>query len=247
MISLRQHNARNNRFGQTFAEAWWAWLTITEFHCGFSSTVFFTPPRSAHLFACYCGWRAGICWGREGQRSSYELESKNCFFSPCSQVFFFFFLHAKHTHSTQTHTHLCVCNCSGDSRRSDLPERSVFCLRYNHKSSPGQIGHVAQATGARNHVRASRMRSVFRLCQLLFIEAKQRLACVASRPTYSESPGLFRQRGFISQGVKNADPGPFLSRVTPKREKKDQKVEKTPGGRYFGTLCWCLPKKDACH
>lgn len=42
MISLRQYNARNNRFGQTFAEAWWAWLTITEFHCGFS-LLFFSP------------------------------------------------------------------------------------------------------------------------------------------------------------------------------------------------------------
>lgn len=42
MISLRQYNARNNRFGQTFAEAWWAWLTITEFHCGFSP-LFFSP------------------------------------------------------------------------------------------------------------------------------------------------------------------------------------------------------------
>lgn len=120
-----------------------------------------------------------------------------------------------------THTHLCVCNCSGDSRCSDLPERSAFCLRYNHKSSPGQIRHVARATGARNHVHASRMRSVFRLCQLLFIEAKQRLACVASRPTYFESPGLFRQRGFISQGVKNANPGPVLSRVTREKREKD--------------------------
>lgn len=226
MISLRQHNARNNRFGQTFAEAWWAWLTITEFHCGFSSTVFFTSPRSVHLFACYCGWRAGICWGREGQRSSYELGRENHFFphvAKSSSSSSFSSSCETHTQHTQTHTHLRVCNCSGDSRRSDLPERSVFCLRYNHKSSPGQIRHVAQATGARNHVRASRMRSVFRLCQLLFIEAKQRLACVASRPTYSKSPGLFRQRGFISQGVKNADPGPFLSRVTPRKEKKRRK------------------------
>lgn len=45
MISLRQHNARNNRLGQTFAEAWWAWLTITEFHCGFSLLFFLFPPR----------------------------------------------------------------------------------------------------------------------------------------------------------------------------------------------------------
>lgn len=47
MISLRQYNARNNRFGQTFAEAWWAWLTIAEFHCGFSLTVSF-PPSSIY-------------------------------------------------------------------------------------------------------------------------------------------------------------------------------------------------------
>lgn len=41
MISFRQHNARNNRFGQTFAEAWWAWLTSAEFPCG--SCPLFSP------------------------------------------------------------------------------------------------------------------------------------------------------------------------------------------------------------
>lgn len=60
MISLRQYNARNNRFGQTFAEAWWAWLTIAEFHCGFSSTVF-SP--LVHLFICYSK-RQRVHWGR---------------------------------------------------------------------------------------------------------------------------------------------------------------------------------------
>lgn len=59
MISLRQYNARNNRFGQTFAEAWWAWLTITEFHCGFS--LLFFP--LVHLFICYSKWQ-WVCWGR---------------------------------------------------------------------------------------------------------------------------------------------------------------------------------------
>lgn len=60
MISLRQYNARNNRFGQTFAEAWWAWLTIAEFHCGFS-LLFFSP--LIHLFICYSK-RQWVCWRR---------------------------------------------------------------------------------------------------------------------------------------------------------------------------------------
>lgn len=87
-----------------------------------------------------------------------------------------------HTHANR-HTHLHVCKCSGDYRaRTSLSVR--FCLRYNHKSSPANKTCGFEYEHTQSCVFPSHA-SVFRLCQLLFIKAKQRLACVASRPTYS--------------------------------------------------------------
>lgn len=72
MISLRQHNARNNRFGQTFAEAWWAWLTIAEFHCGFSLLFFSLRPFIHLLFQMAVG-SLGETLGVGGRVSTKEL------------------------------------------------------------------------------------------------------------------------------------------------------------------------------
>lgn len=128
MISLRQYNARNNRFGQTFAEAWWAWLTIAEFHCGFS--LLFFP--LVHLFICYSKWQ-WVCGGRWRVRrdgSTKELvwaEMK----SLCSKRGRPLVFHARG--NAGKHTPSCLRTLRW-LQGSDLPLCAARCLRYNHRT-----------------------------------------------------------------------------------------------------------------
>lgn len=137
MISLRQYNARNNRFGQTFAEAWWAWLTIIEFHCGFS--LLFFP--FGHLFICYSKWQWvcwGRCWGWWRVRCDGSTKEPVWIADEITAVVWHkrskvspFFLHAKE------HTLVNTPSCLRILRwlqGSDLPLCAPLCLRYNHRT-----------------------------------------------------------------------------------------------------------------
>lgn len=132
MISLRQYNARNNRFGQTFAEAWWAWLTITEFHCGFGALCF---PR-VHLFICYSKWQ-WLCWGRRRGDVTVQQKMKSlCSLAEQSKVERFPYT-SGHTHSGK-HTPSCLRTLRW-LQGSDLPLGEACCLCYNHRTSPANM------------------------------------------------------------------------------------------------------------
>lgn len=138
MISLRQYNARNNRFGQTFAEAWWAWLTITEFHCGF--TPLFFP--LVHLFICYSKWQwvlpgGGVGWWGWWVRSDGSTkklvwtEKKSFFITATGGPRWLFNVEGA---SERKHTPSCL-GIRRWQQGSDLPPRAPVCLRCNCRTS----------------------------------------------------------------------------------------------------------------
>lgn len=179
MISLRQYNARNNRFGQTFAEAWWAWLTIAEFHCGFS-LLFFSP--LVHLFICSSKCARGgevVSKMRWLDKSSLYGAGWNHFLT--------------HEGIGRKKTHKRAPSCLQTLRclqGQDLPLCASLCLCYNHMDLLANMIHwdmceyvcvcpcVPVCLGYR---RSFAIDCVF--CQISFARTKQRSydACLASR------------------------------------------------------------------